>query len=148
MISIKKLQGLSSRRTPGSRVIHYWIPIFIGMTLFLSSFFIVHADNIDHEAREIADQLRCPVCRGVPIAESPSELAHDMMSMIRKQLQDGKSREEILVYFTQRYGDWILLQPKAEGMNLSLWVLPIVLLGGGIIFIFVLVNRWSKRRDA
>ena len=58
MISIKKLQGLSSRRTPGSRVIHYWIPIFIGMTLFLSSFFIVHADNIDHEAREIADQIQ------------------------------------------------------------------------------------------
>ena len=53
------------------------------------------------KARAIADQLRCPVCRGIPIAESPAELAQNMMQQIREQLQEGKSEEEILSYFSK-----------------------------------------------
>ncbi len=115
--------------------------------IFLLGFFFTFpamAQNRDQQARAIADQLRCPVCRGIPIAESPSELAQNMMKQVREQLDEGKSEEEILNYFVERYGEWILLKPKPKGINLTLWVFPALLLGFGIIFLFFAVRRWSK----
>lgn len=101
--------------------------------------------DVEAKAKQIADQLRCPVCRGIPIAESPSELARDMMALIREQLAQGKSEEEILAYFESRYGEWILLNPKPRGMNLALWIVPLALLLGGGIFLFFKINTWSRR---
>ena len=100
--------------------------------------------DLEHRARAIAGQLRCPVCRGIPIAESPSELASDMMGVIRKKLAEGESEEEILSYFEDRYGEWILLQPKAEGINLLVWLLPGALLLGGAIFLSLRILKWSR----
>ncbi len=82
-------------------------------------------------ARRLGARIRCPVCRGVSIADSPSSLAAEMMEVVRQQIASGKSDEEILKFFEERYGEWILLKPKAEGMNLVVWVLPAVVLIGG-----------------
>lgn len=89
-------------------------------------------------ALAIGAQLRCPVCRGVPISESPSTLAQEMMGEVRGQIRSGKSDEEILKFFQERYGEWVLLKPKAEGMNLMVWVLP---------FLFLLGGGWFIRRQ-
>ncbi len=87
-------------------------------------------------AQQLGHQLRCPVCRGVPISDSPSELARQMMDIVRQQVASGKSDAEILKYFEERYGEWVLLEPKAEGMNLLVWILPgLVLLGGAAAII-------------
>ena len=92
---------------------------------------------------------RLPICcRGVPIAESPSNLAKDMMGMIYKQLEEGKTKDEILNYFVERYGDWILLQPKAQGSNLFLWIIPLLFLIGGAIFISYKSSQWSRNNNA
>lgn len=102
------------------------------------------ADNsLDAQARAIADQLRCPVCRGIPIAESPSELAQDMMQVIRQKLVEGKTEAEILDYFEDRYGEWILLKPKPKGLNLLVWILPILFLIGGGFFLAFKISHWS-----
>lgn len=101
--------------------------------------------DIDQRARAIADQLRCPVCRGIPIAESPSELAQDMMSVIRQKLDEGLTEEQIFDYFVDRYGEWILLKPKPKGINLALWILPaMALMGGGFLLVYA-VLRWTRR---
>ncbi|MBI2345830.1 MAG: cytochrome c-type biogenesis protein CcmH [Deltaproteobacteria bacterium] len=99
-------------------------------------------EDLDTKARAIADQLRCPVCRGVPITESPAELAQDMMKIIRGKLAAGETEAQILQYFADRYGDWILLSPRAEGMNFSLWILPGAFLLGGA----GLIVRYIRRR--
>lgn len=101
--------------------------------------------NLDQRVREIADQLRCPVCRGVPISESPSAMAVDMMQAVRQQLEQGRTETEILNYFESRYGEWILLNPKPKGLNLMIWILPLLLLLGGGAFILFKVRRWSAR---
>jgi cytochrome c-type biogenesis protein CcmH len=92
----------------------------------------------DYESRIdlLGHQLRCPVCRGVPIAESPAQLATEMMQIVREQVAAGKNDEEIVNYFVERYGEWVLLKPKAEGVNLLIWILPLLFLfgGGGLIF--------------
>lgn len=89
----------------------------------------------------LGKQLRCPVCRGVPIADSPSTLAVQMMEILRQQVNEGKSDEEILKYFEERYGEWVLLEPKPEGMNLMIWILPALFLLGGTAFIVLRVRK-------
>lgn len=129
------------------------IPTKVGIHKFVLLFFLslsplVYGQNadLDMKAREIADQLRCPVCRGVPIAESPSELAQSMMQVIREKLAAGESREQILDYFVDRYGDWILLKPKAEGFNLTIWIMPFVVFLGGAGVLTYAVIKWSRHK--
>ena len=96
------------------------------------------------QAHAIGKMLRCPVCQGMPIAESPSQMARDMMARVRDMLSEGKSRQEVLDYFVERYGEWVLLEPKAQGMNLALWLLPAAAL---VIGAFIVV-RYARRRRA
>jgi cytochrome c-type biogenesis protein CcmH len=102
-------------------------------------------DDAELEAmvRNLAAQLRCPVCQGVSIQDSPTELAFEMKAVIRQQLVDGKSPEEVKAYFTERYGEWVLLQPKAEGFNLIVYVLPFAVLLVGVGFVYKTIQRWS-----
>jgi len=101
--------------------------------------------EMDKKAVAIANALRCPVCRGIPISESPSDLAKEMMQVIRQKLSEGSSEQEILDYFVDRYGEWILLEPKAKGINWILWLLPVVLLAGGAVGIGFLISRWTRK---
>jgi cytochrome c-type biogenesis protein CcmH len=86
----------------------------------------------EQQAYEIGALLRCPVCQGMPIAESPSPMAQDMMRKVREDVALGKSREDILGYFTQRYGEWVLLKPTTQGMNMLVWALPAVFFVCGV----------------
>jgi len=101
--------------------------------------------DLDKKTREIADQLRCAVCRGIAVSESPSELAQGMVKIIREKLEQGQTEEQILNYFVDRYGEWILLKPKPEGLNLMVWVLPVVLLISGGLFLTLRIKKWTTR---
>ena len=69
-------------------------------------------------------RLRCPVCQGMAIGESPAPMAQDMMRQVRALRASGQSEEQIVAYFTSRYGKWVLLDPPKEGFALLLWMLP------------------------
>lgn len=91
----------------------------------------------------LASELRCPVCQGNSIQDSPSELAQQMRDLIRDQLRDGKTPDEVRAYFVARYGEWILLSPRAEGLNLIVYLIPLaaVLVGGAVVW--RAVRRWT-----
>lgn len=100
-------------------------------------------DELDDLTARVADRLRCPVCRNQSVLESSSTLAREMQAEIRRRLARGESPEEVEAYFVSRYGEWILLQPPARGINLLVYVLPVValLLGGWVVV--RLVRRWT-----
>ena len=102
------------------------------------------------EARttEVASTLRCPVCQGESIQDSPSELAQDMRAVVREQLRDGKTPEEIKAYFVSKYGEWILLEPTMTGLNVLLYVFPVFLVLGGLAIVVFLVRRWTAAPQA
>jgi cytochrome c-type biogenesis protein CcmH len=81
----------------------------------------------------LTTHLRCPVCQGLNVAESRSEAAVAMQARIRELVSLGYSEEQVIAYFTDRYGDWVLLEPPREGLNWLLWLGPVVLLGGGLL---------------
>lgn len=101
--------------------------------------------ELEARVREIASQLRCPTCRSLSVNDSPSDMALEMRDLIREQLRAGKSREEVTAYFVDRYGEWILLKPKARGLNWAVWILPVVLVFGGLAFVLLTARRWVER---
>ena len=99
---------------------------------------------LEAKTSAVAAQLRCPVCQGLSIQDSPSELSLQMRSLVRDQLKAGKSPDEVKAYFVSKYGEWILLEPKPRGFNLFVYALPVVLVVGGIGLISLVVRRWTQ----
>lgn len=97
----------------------------IAGTAFASS---VTEDPQEREMLRIAGKLRCAVCQNQPVSESHSGLAQDMRQIIREQLKQGRTEQEIIDYFVDRYGDYVLLKPRKTGIGLPLWVFPPVVL--------------------
>ena len=98
--------------------------------------------TLDDRVREVASGLRCPVCQNLSVADSPSRLAGEMRSEIAEQLQAGRTPEEVHAFFVQRYGEWVLLSPPREGLNLVPWLVPIVGVMIGIgVWAYVLRRR-------
>ncbi len=101
----------------------------------------------DAQTFKIADQLQCPVCQGVTVAYSNSGLAQQMRSLIKKKLEQGENREQILQYFVDRYGESILTNPPKNGFTLLVWLLPVVglLVGaGGVAYV---LKVWKTRLE-
>ncbi|MFN0098443.1 MAG: cytochrome c-type biogenesis protein CcmH [Gemmatimonadaceae bacterium] len=105
----------------------------------------ISADSIlERRTSEVAAELRCAVCQGISIQESPSSLAREMRDVVKDQLRAGRTPEEVRAYFVSKYGDWILLAPPPRGLNLVIYVLPVLLVLGGFIRLAVVVRRWSR----
>jgi cytochrome c-type biogenesis protein CcmH len=100
------------------------------------------------KVREVASSLRCPVCQNNSIEESPSLLAQNMKREVRQRLAAGESPDDVRRYFISRYGEWVLMKPRARGINLSVWLLPIVALFGGAVVVWRAVRRWVRQDDA
>lgn len=84
----------------------------------LGAAFAQHVE-LEQEVFAIARELRCPVCRAESAADSNATTSVEFRGIIRELLAEGHSREEILAYFTARYGDWILLEPPAAASTSS-----------------------------
>lgn len=98
------------------------------------------------EVYEIASQLRCVVCQNLSVADSPSETATQMRGVIRERLAAGERREQVIQYFVDKYGEWILLEPRRRGFTLLVWLLPPLAAAAGIAIAAVLLIRWTRRR--
>lgn len=95
-------------------------------------------------AHSIAAELRCPVCQGLSVADSPSETAKAIFDDVRRRVDAGESDAAIRAFYVGRYGQWILLKPETSGMGALVWVLPVaaLLLGaGGLALAF---RRWKR----
>ena len=98
---------------------------------------------LDVRAAAVSSTLRCPVCQGESIQDSPAELAQQMRALVREQLREGKTPDEVKAYFVGRYGEWILLEPAMTGLNVALYAFPILVAIGGLFFVTFLVRKWS-----
>lgn len=104
------------------------------------------ASRVSEETvREIAAQLRCVVCQNLSVADSPSEMANQMRGIIRERLAAGESPEQVVAYFVEKYGEWILLSPRREGFNLLVWILPFAAIAVGLLVVAIVIVRWSRR---
>jgi cytochrome c-type biogenesis protein CcmH/NrfF len=98
---------------------------------------------LDARVRAVASELRCPVCQGESIQDSPAALAQEMKAIVREQLAAGRTPDEVKSYFVEKYGEWILLRPKAHGWNVIVYALPVAALLIGAAVIARATRRWS-----
>jgi cytochrome c-type biogenesis protein CcmH len=99
---------------------------------------------LDARTREVAASLRCPVCQGQSLQDSDAPLAGEMRDLIREKLHAGESPANVRAYFVSKYGQWILLRPDPQGFVLMVYVLPIVGVLAGAVFIFLAARRWLR----
>lgn len=90
----------------------------------------------ESRVQALAKNLRCAVCQGLSIADSPSSMARAQLEAVRELVAEGKSDEEVVQYFVSRYGEWVLLEPEVRGVNLIVWAGPLVLVALGLMLIF------------
>lgn len=98
---------------------------------------------LDAQTTALASQLRCPVCQGLSIQDSPAELAKQMRAIARQQLAEGRSPEDVRKYFIARYGEWILMAPPTHGFSSLVYLGPLLLLAVGVAVLTVALRRWT-----
>jgi len=102
---------------------------------------ITDPSTLHQRTQEVASLLRCPVCQGLSIADSPSEMAVNMKGQVRELLARGYTQEQILAYFERSYGQFVLLKPKMNGLGAAVWILPLLAIAIGVV---VVVGKTKK----
>ena len=100
----------------------------------------------ESRARNISKEIRCLICQNQSIDDSEAQIAKDLRSIIRVKILEGKKDEEIYKFLTDRYGDFILLNPPIKKSTYALWFLPIIFSILGLITIFR-HNYKSKKKN-
>ena len=94
---------------------------------------------LEARARAISQELRCVVCRNESIDDSNAPLARDMRLVVRERLVEGDSDAEVMDFLVARYGEFVLLRPRAQGANIVLWVSAPVMfllaLGASLVYL-------------
>lgn len=106
------------------------------------------APALEMRVQKLGKELRCAVCQGMSVADSPSSMARAQLDKVRELVSAGKTDEEIREYFVARYGEWVLLQPTTEGVNLVVWLGPVALLLGGAYVVARQVRRGPEKPSA
>lgn len=97
--------------------------------------------------RTISRGLRCPVCQGSSIQDSPVDSAVNMRKQVEELVAEGYRQRQIEDYFVRRYGEWVLLNPRAVGMNWLVWIAPALAAGIAVSSVVFVVARWRREED-
>jgi cytochrome c-type biogenesis protein CcmH len=122
-------------------------PYIVALFLTVSPVWAVQPDEIladpglEARARTISHDIRCPVCQGETIDDSNAPIARDLRLIIRERLVAGDSDAAVVDYIVARYGEGVLFNPPAQGVNWVLW-----LAGPGLLLAGIAVAATAGRR--
>ena len=127
------------------RAILLWLCLTITPLWAVTPDEVLKDPELEARARTISKELRCLVCRNESIDESNATFAKELRLLVRERVVAGDTNEEAIAYLVDRYGEYVLLNPRATGSSLILWFagpgLLIVAVGTGLLYI-------RRRRDA
>jgi cytochrome c-type biogenesis protein CcmH len=116
-------------------------------TLFI--FFFINTASYSNENlnNKILKNLRCLVCQGQTVQDSNSEFARIIKSVVKDKIKEGNNEKEIYNFLSEKYGDWILLNPPFNKNSYLLWLFPYLLFVLGVIFLFLLLKKTKIRPE-
>ena len=100
--------------------------------------------SLEKEAQSVDKSLICPVCPGETINQAQADLARQMRVVVREKLADGWSREQILQFFVDRYGEGVLAAPPKEDFNFVAWVVPFATVTAGAALLFFVIRAMKR----
>ena len=120
--------------------------IFSLLILNLLSLNSVMSQNFSQLEIKIFKNIRCLVCQGQSIADSNSDFAQTIKSVVSDKISQGKNEKEIYNFLSSKYGDWIVYKPSLSIPNLMLWVIPYLFVIFGVMFFLknLRKNRQNK----
>lgn len=101
--------------------------------------------TLEERAYALDRQLMCPVCDGQTVDQSNAQVSLDMKEVIREKLRAGESEDQILNYFSARYGDSVLASPPTSGFSAVVWIVPPAALLFGVALLAIIMRRMKKR---
>jgi cytochrome c-type biogenesis protein CcmH len=87
------------------------------------------AERVDR----ITSELRCVVCQGLSVKDSPAESARQMRDLVVQRVAEGKTDDQIRDEFRASYGDWVVLSPPLLSWSGLIWLVPFAALAGGLV---------------
>jgi cytochrome c-type biogenesis protein CcmH len=127
------------------KYIHPWSFIILALlTTFLAMPALAQGPSAD-EINAVAKKLSCPTCTGINVADCPTETCAQWRAKIGEMLTEGRSEQEILDYFAARYGDHVLQVPPKRGFFVLVWVLPVIAIVVGLVWLVYLMRGWSRQ---
>ncbi len=100
---------------------------------------------LEARARNLQRQLRCLVCPGESVDESGSPFSSDIRHLVRQQVGQGKSDQQILDFLVARYGNAILMKPPVQPDTWLLWLAPFLALGTGGTVAWLVIKKAASR---
>ncbi|MDM7457809.1 MAG: cytochrome c-type biogenesis protein CcmH [Paracoccus sp. (in: a-proteobacteria)] len=132
----------------------FLLSLLLGFLILLSPAHAVQPDEVlddpalESRARIISQDLRCPVCQGENIDESNAPISRDLRLFVRERLVAGDSDTEVIDAVADRFGEYVLFEPRRDGINWVLWLSGPLM---GLIAILVawrfLATRATARQD-
>tara|TARA_B100001057_G_scaffold160927_1_gene161540 strand:+ start:2404 stop:2769 length:366 start_codon:yes stop_codon:yes gene_type:complete len=115
---------------------------YLILCFYIINFNFLNAQE-ENLQNKITKNLRCLICQGQSVYDSDSEFANSLKIIVKQKLNEGKSEIEIYDFFENRYGDWILYDPKFVKNTYFLWLLPIFLfvIGGFLILKLFIIKK-------
>lgn len=105
------------------------------------------AESSEDRVAGIADQLRCPTCQGLSVADSSASTARAIRDDIARRVDEGETDGQIKRAYVDRYGEWILLRPRTSGLGALLWAVPAVVILTAAGVLLLAVRRWQREPD-
>jgi cytochrome c-type biogenesis protein CcmH len=96
---------------------------------------------LEARARAISQELRCLVCQNQSIDDSEAAMARDLRLMVRERLKSGETDAQVMQAVTDRFGNFVRLDPPVNGSTLALWLIPFAVLGLGAAVAFTQLRR-------
>ena len=116
--------------------------LLLSLLLFASA--VQATDDLAAREAHLAAQLRCVVCQNQTIAESNAPLAADMRREIRTQLENGRSDQQIVDFFEERYGVFVHYKPPFKASTWLLWLAPLLIVLAGLITLLTVLRKRSR----
>lgn len=130
---------------------HRWAWVALGIVLVGLVVFGARstpdAGTSDDRLFALASQMRCMACAGESVSNSQAPLAIEMRGLIRQQMRSGKTDDEILTYFADRYGERVLLRPSSSGLVSLVWIVPIVVAAAAVAGLGLAFARWRRMSE-
>lgn len=118
-----------------------WV-VTIALAAVVAAGFVLGDPTPEDRVATLGAAIKCPVCQGEAIVDSPSPTAEAMMDILQEKVEAGETDQQIFNYFRARFGDGIILDPPLEGRTVFVWLSPV--LAGAAGLWMVLSRRRSK----
>lgn len=122
----------------------FFVLIFLQLLIPYNNVIAQNDYPTDDQVNAIAKELYCPVCENIPLDVCPTQACAQWRALIKEKMIAGWSKEEIKQYFVDQYGDRVLAQPPARGLNLLVYILPPVVFLGGVVVVYLNLKKIKK----